>query len=99
MLALAAALLPGTQAQETIKIDLITAIRGQFATNGKQLVNGVNTFMKQHGDTVAGRKVDILLRDSIGAAPSSYSIRQSCSRPPKFLRFPHTGADLPDAGR
>ena len=42
---------------------------GPFTTNGKQMENGIKTFMKQHGDTVAGKKVEILIRDSTGAAP------------------------------
>jgi branched-chain amino acid transport system substrate-binding protein len=56
-------------AQETIKIGLITAMSGPFTTNGKQMENGIKTFMKQNGDQVAGKKVEILIRDSTGAAP------------------------------
>ena len=66
MLMMTAATAP---AQETIKIGLITAMSGPFTTNGKQMENGIKTFMKQNGDQVAGKKVEILIRDSTGAAP------------------------------
>ena len=66
MLTIAAGPVP---AQQTIKVGLITAMSGPFTTNGKQMENGIKTFMKQHGDTVAGKKVEILIRDSTGAAP------------------------------
>lgn len=60
---------PAGHAQDTIKIGLITATSGPFATNGKQMENGIKTYMKQHGASVAGKKVVILTRDSTGAAP------------------------------
>ena len=50
----------------TIKIGLIAAFSGPFADIGKQLQGGVKAYLKQHGDTVAGRKVEILTRDTTG---------------------------------
>jgi branched-chain amino acid transport system substrate-binding protein len=59
----------GHAQEDTIKVGLITSMSGPFANNGKQMENGIKTFMKQHGDKVAGKKVDLLIRDSTGAAP------------------------------
>ena len=56
-------------AQGTIKIGLINVLSGQFADAGIQLDNGVKTYMKQHGDTVAGKKIEIIRRDVGGPAP------------------------------
>src|SRR5712664_1503301 len=56
-------------AQQTIKIGLINVLSGQFADAGAQLDNGVKTYMKQHGDTVAGKKIEIIRRDVGGVAP------------------------------
>jgi branched-chain amino acid transport system substrate-binding protein len=56
-------------AQKTVKIGLILSSSGQFADAGAQLDNGVKTYMKQHGDTVAGRKIEIVRRDTGGVAP------------------------------
>ncbi len=56
-------------AQGTIKIGLINVLSGQFADAGIQLDNGVKTYMKQFGDTVAGRKIEIIRKDVGGPAP------------------------------
>src|SRR3981189_264822 len=56
-------------AQGTVKIGLINVLSGQFADAGIQLDNGVKTYMKQHGDTVAGRKIEIITKDVGGPAP------------------------------
>jgi len=68
--ALALLALPGTAlAQGTVKIGVILPYSGQFADAGIQLDNGVKTYMKQHGDTVAGKKIEIIRKDSGGVAP------------------------------
>src|SRR3979490_1668312 len=56
-------------AQGTVKIGLINVLSGQFADAGIQLDNGVKAYMKQHGDTVAGKKIEIIRRDVGGPAP------------------------------
>src|SRR5262245_13591710 len=56
-------------AQGTVKIGLINVLSGQFADAGIQLDNGVKTYMKQHGDTVAGKTIEIIRRDVGGPAP------------------------------
>src|SRR6266540_3570750 len=56
-------------AQQTIKIGLILPYSGQFADPGAQADNGIKTYMKQHGDTVAGRKIEIIRKDTGGIAP------------------------------
>jgi branched-chain amino acid transport system substrate-binding protein len=57
------------QAQQTIKIGLILAYSGQFADPSAQMDNGIKLYMKQYGDTVAGRKIELLRRDTGGIAP------------------------------
>src|SRR5687767_7499352 len=66
--ALVAAAFP-LQAQQTVKIGLVLTLSGQFADAGNQLDNGIKTYMKQFGDTVAGRKIEIIRRDTGGVAP------------------------------
>jgi branched-chain amino acid transport system substrate-binding protein len=56
-------------AQDTVKIGLINVLSGQFADAGIQLDNGIKTYMKQHGDTVAGKKIELIRRDVGGPAP------------------------------
>jgi branched-chain amino acid transport system substrate-binding protein len=66
----AAVTLPaGANAQESIKIGVISAYSGQFADTAAQIDNGIKLYMKQHGDTVAGRKIEIIRKDTGGPNP------------------------------
>ena len=56
-------------AQGTVKIGLINVLSGQFADAGIQMDNGVKTYMKEHGDTIAGKKIEIIRKDVGGPAP------------------------------
>src|SRR5450830_1673634 len=57
------------QAQETIKIGLIAAFSGPFADYGKQMEGGIKAYMAQNGDTVAGKKIQIIVKDTTGPSP------------------------------
>jgi branched-chain amino acid transport system substrate-binding protein len=71
LLGLAAALFAVTtaQAQDTVKIGLIMAYSGQFADTAAQMDNAVKLYMKQHGDMVAGKKIEIIRKDTGGPSP------------------------------
>ena len=56
-------------AQDTIKIGVILSLSGQFADAGVQMLNGVKTYMKEHGETVAGKKIELIVKDDGGPAP------------------------------
>jgi branched-chain amino acid transport system substrate-binding protein len=56
-------------AQNTIKIGLIMPYSGQFADTATQMDNAINLYMKQNGDTVAGKKIEIIRKDTGGVAP------------------------------
>jgi branched-chain amino acid transport system substrate-binding protein len=68
---IAAAVLAVTsaQAQQTIKVGVILAYSGQFADPSAQMDNGIKLYMKQHGDTVAGKKIELIRKDSGGPNP------------------------------
>lgn len=55
--------------QEPIKIGVISAYSGQFADSAQQIENGFKLYIKQHGDTVAGRKIEVLRKDTGGPNP------------------------------
>ncbi|RDK10517.1 ABC transporter substrate-binding protein [Cupriavidus lacunae] len=63
------ALLPAAQGAEPVRIGLIAPFSGSFADYGKQMEGGVKAWQKLHGDTVAGRKVEIIMKDTTGPAP------------------------------
>jgi branched-chain amino acid transport system substrate-binding protein len=56
-------------AQDTVKIGLIMAYSGQFADTAAQMDNAIKLYIKQKGDTVAGRKIELIRRDSGGPNP------------------------------
>lgn len=56
-------------AKTTIKIGMVASFSGPFADISKQLMGGVKTYMKQHGDTVAGKKIELVTRDTTGPVP------------------------------
>ena len=57
------------QAQDTVKLGLVAEFSGPFADYGGQMYAGMKAYMKQHGDTVAGKKIEIIQRDTTGPAP------------------------------
>lgn len=52
-----------------IKIGVVMPMSGPFASHGKQLGNGIKLFMAEHGDTVAGDKIEIIVKDDTGISP------------------------------
>lgn len=50
-------------AQDTVKIGLILPMSGQQASTGKQIDAAVKLYMAQHGTTVAGKKIEVILKD------------------------------------
>ncbi len=64
------------QAQAPIKIGLILTQTGQFTDPAAQMDNGVKLYMKQHGDVVAGRKIEVIRRDSGGAPDVAKRVAQ-----------------------
>ena len=69
-LALAALGAGSAFAQDVVKIGLVVPMTGEQASNGKQIKAGVDLYMTEHGDTVAGKKIEVILRDS-GSVPSN----------------------------
>src|SRR5882757_368663 len=56
-------------AQQTVKIGLIMPYSGQFADTATQMDNAIKLYVKEHGDTVAGKKIEFIRKDSGGIAP------------------------------
>ncbi|WP_395686988.1 ABC transporter substrate-binding protein [Caenimonas koreensis] len=53
----------GALAEEAFKIGLILPMTGQQATTGRQIEAAAKLYMAQNGDTVAGRKVQLIIKD------------------------------------
>src|SRR6202162_731537 len=57
------------QAQGVVKLGLVAEFSGPFAQYGQQILGGMKAYMKQHGDSVAGKKIEIVQKDTTGPSP------------------------------
>ena len=58
-------------AADPLKIGLILPLTGPFASTGKQIEAACRLYIARNGDTVAGRKVELIVRDDTGLAPET----------------------------
>ncbi len=63
-------------AQEPLKIGLIQSMTGAFNTVGKAAVNGARLYVQQHGDTVAGRKIQLIVKDDATSPEAAKRLAQ-----------------------
>src|ERR1700751_5766245 len=61
--AIGALVLAPARAEDNFKIGLIVPMTGGQASTGKQIDNAIKLYMKQHGDSVAGKKIEVILKD------------------------------------
>jgi branched-chain amino acid transport system substrate-binding protein len=74
---LASALFCGAvHAADPIKIGLIVPMTGPFSYMGRQIGAGVSLYLAQNGDTVAGRKVEVIVKDDGGLPDSTRRLAQ-----------------------
>jgi branched-chain amino acid transport system substrate-binding protein len=58
-------------AADPLKIGLILPMTGPFASTGKQIEAAARLYIAKNGDTVAGRKVELIVKDDTGLAPET----------------------------
>jgi branched-chain amino acid transport system substrate-binding protein len=66
----------GAFAQETVKIGFILPMTGQQQSTGKQISAAAKLFMQQNGDTVAGKKVELIIKDDAAVPDNSKRLAQ-----------------------
>ena len=59
-----------------IKVALVMPTTGVLAVVGRQAIAGARLYVAQHGDTVAGRRIDLIARDDTSAPDVSKRIVQ-----------------------
>ncbi|KAA0073057.1 ABC transporter substrate-binding protein [Tardiphaga sp. P9-11] len=64
------------QAQETVKIGLIVPMTGGQASTGQQINNAIKLYMQKNGDTVAGKKIEVILKDDAALPDNTKRIAQ-----------------------
>jgi branched-chain amino acid transport system substrate-binding protein len=68
-LALGAAMSTTALAAGTVKVGLLMSYSGPFADAGAQMQAGIDLYMKEHGDEVAGKKIVLIKKDTGGPNP------------------------------
>lgn len=57
------------QAAEPLKVGLVLPMSGPYASYGKQIEHGARLFLDTVGGQIAGRKVELIIKDDTGVAP------------------------------
>jgi branched-chain amino acid transport system substrate-binding protein len=64
------------RAQDSVKIGFILPMTGQQQSTGKQEAAAIKLFMAQQGDTVAGKKVELIIKDDAAVPDNTKRIAQ-----------------------
>jgi branched-chain amino acid transport system substrate-binding protein len=68
---------PGAaHAEDVVKIGVILPMTGQQQSTGKQEAAAIKLYQAQHGDTVAGKKVEVIIRDDAAVPDNTKRIAQ-----------------------
>ncbi|RKP53624.1 ABC transporter substrate-binding protein [Pararobbsia silviterrae] len=63
-------------AEDVVKIGLIVPMSGPFASTGRQIDAAVKLYIAQHGDTVAGKKIEVILKDDTNVPDTTKRLAQ-----------------------
>src|SRR5215471_4147644 len=64
------------QAQSPVKIGVLLPMTGPQQSTGVQITAAIRLYMAQHGDTVAGKKVQVIVKDDGAIADNSKRLAQ-----------------------
>jgi branched-chain amino acid transport system substrate-binding protein len=63
-------------AQDTIKIGMVMQMTGPNAAGGREISAAAKLYMAQHGDTVAGKKIELIFRDDASIPDNAKRLAQ-----------------------
>jgi branched-chain amino acid transport system substrate-binding protein len=63
-------------AKDTVKVGLVIPLTGPFSSTGRQVAAGARLYIQQQGTMVAGRTIELIVRDDGGAPDSAKRIAQ-----------------------
>lgn len=63
-------------AEDVVKVGLIVPMTGPFTSTGKQLVAGARLYMNLHGTNIAGKKIELIIKDDTGNAEVTKRLAQ-----------------------
>jgi branched-chain amino acid transport system substrate-binding protein len=66
----------GAIAQDTVKIGIIMPLTGVLGAIGKQVIAAAKLYVAQHGTTVAGKKIELIIKDDSGVPDNARRLAQ-----------------------
>ena len=66
----------GAGAEDTLKIGIVMPMTGTLAAGGREISTAVKLYMAQHGDTVAGKKIEVIIRDDASSPDNAKRLAQ-----------------------
>jgi branched-chain amino acid transport system substrate-binding protein len=63
-------------AQKAVKVGMVMPMTGGLAAAGQQVVAGARLYIKQHGDNVAGRQIELLVKDGASSPETGKRLLQ-----------------------
>jgi branched-chain amino acid transport system substrate-binding protein len=63
-------------AQDVVKVGMVMPMTGALAAAGQQVIAGARLYMKQHGDMVAGRKIELIVKDDASSGETGKRLIQ-----------------------
>src|ERR1700746_2462482 len=63
-------------AQDTVKIGMVMPLTGPLAAAGQQVLAGARLYIKQHGDMVARKKIELMVRDDASSGETGKRLIQ-----------------------
>ena len=75
-LAIAVSATGNARAQNIVKVGMVMPMTGALAAAGQQVVAGARLYIKQHGDTVAGKQIELVVKDGASSAETGKRLLQ-----------------------
>jgi branched-chain amino acid transport system substrate-binding protein len=66
----------GAGAQDTVKVGLVLPLTGGLGVVGMEVQAGAKLYVQRHGTTVAGKKIDLIIKDDGGVPDNSRRLAQ-----------------------
>src|SRR5256714_155149 len=76
ILAIAVSAGASANAQNAVKVGMVMPMPGGLAAGGRQVVAGARLYIKQHGDKVAGRQIELLVKDGASSPETGKRLMQ-----------------------
>jgi branched-chain amino acid transport system substrate-binding protein len=76
ILGMTAAAASSSNAQNVVKIGMVMPMTGTLAGAGQQVIAGARLYMKQHGDTVAGKQIELIVKDNASSGENGKRLIQ-----------------------